>query len=78
MIASKERAVEDTAHEAAEAQTRVGAEEDPGEELAVAVAGAAGAKADSEETDETATSRRHLSPRYKITKERFSVRFCSS
>ena len=44
MIASKERAVEDTANEAAEAQTQVGAEEeDPGEEPAVAVAGTAGA-----------------------------------
>ena len=63
MIASKESVADDTAHEAAEAQTRVGAEEeDPGEEPAVAVAGAAGAKADSEESDETVTSRRHLSP----------------
>ena len=78
MIAREESAVDEIAHEAAEAQTRVGAEEDPEEEPAVAVAGAAGAKADSEETDETATSRRHLLPWYKITKERFSVRFCSS
>ena len=69
MIASKERAVDDTANEAAEAQTRVGAEEDPGEEPAVAVAGAAGAKADSEEGDEMITSRRQLSPWYKIAKE---------
>ena len=69
MIASKESAADEIGHEAAEAQTRVGAEEDPGEEPAVAVAGAAGAKADSEESDETVTSRRHLSPWYKITKE---------
>ena len=77
--ASKHNVLGSAAHEAAEAQTQVGAEEeDPGEEPAVTVAGAAGAKADSKKSDETATSRRHLSPWYKITKERFSVRFCSS
>ncbi len=68
MIASKESAAEETAHDPVDI-TRVGAEEDPGEESNVEMAGATGIKAESEGSDETATSGTRLSPWYETTKQ---------